>query len=97
VSVRNVPPHIVKMGSATVRRGFAFRRRVVFTDPGADTWRAVVAWGDGSARSRRPLGSAKSFLIRHVFKRTGALTVSVRVYDRHGASSLARFRVAVRR
>ena len=54
IVVRNVAPRVAALHKATARRGVAFRRRVVFTDPGADGWRAVVAWGDGSARSRRP-------------------------------------------
>ena len=94
--VRNVPPRIASLPKAAARRGIAFRRRVVFTDPGADTWRAVVAWGDGSAKGRRSLGSAHSFRIRHIFRRDGVFTVTVRVYDRHGGSGVRRFRVTAR-
>ena len=96
IVVRNVPPHVKALRKATARRGVAFRRRVVFTDPGADRWRAVVAWGDGSVRSRRPLGAAHRFTIAHVFRRDGVFTVTVRVFDRHGGSGLRRFRVTVR-
>jgi hypothetical protein len=69
---------------------------VVFTDPGADTWRALIVWGDGFARSRRPIGAAHRFMIGHVFRRDGVFTVTVRVLDRHGGSGTARFRVTVR-
>ncbi len=96
LAVRNVPPRIARMRNAAARRGVAFRRRVVFRDPGADTWRAVVAWGDGSVRSRRPLGNAHRFTIGHVYRRDGVFTVTVRVLDRHGGAGAARFRVTVR-
>ncbi len=94
--VRNVAPHVVALRKAAARRRVAFRRWVVFSDPGADVWRAVVAWGDGSARSRRALGAAHRFPIGHVFHRAGVFTVTVRVLDRHGGTGVARFRVTVR-
>jgi hypothetical protein len=96
VVVRDVAPRVVALLKAAVRRGAAFRRRIVFTDPGADKWRAVVAWGDGSARSSRSVGRNHAFLVRHVFRRDGVFTVAVRVYDRHGGSGVARFKVTVR-
>ncbi len=97
VTARNVAPRIAHQSSGTARRGIAFRRRIVFTDPGADSWRAVLAWGDGSGRSRRPIGTAHGFVIRHTFRHAGLFTVSVRVFDRHGGVGLRRFRVQVRR
>jgi hypothetical protein len=86
----------VALRKATVSRGVAFRRRIVFTDPGADKWRTVVAWGDGSARSSRSVGRVHTFLVRHAFRRDGVFTVAVRVFDRHGGSGVARFKVTVR-
>jgi hypothetical protein len=94
--VRDVAPRVAAQRKATARRGVAFRRRVVFTDPGADKWRTVVAWGDGSARTGRSVGRAHTFLVRHVFRCDGVFTVAVRVFDRHGGSGVARFRVTVR-
>ena len=96
LAVRDVAPRVAALRKTTVRRGVAFRRRIVFTDPGADKWRTVVAWGDGSARGSRSVGRNHAFLIRHVFRRDGVFTVAVRVYDRHGGSGVARFRVTVR-
>ena len=94
--VGNVAPHVAALRKAAARRGHVFRRRIVFTDPGADRWRTVIAWGDGSAPSRRALGAAHRFVIAHVFRRDGVFTVTVRVFDRHGGAGLARFRVTVR-
>ena len=95
VVVRNVAPRVAAQRNAAARRGIAFRRRVAFTDPGADTWRTVVVWGDGSA-SRRPTGRSHSFLVGHVFHRDGLFTVTVRVLDRHGGTGVTHFRVRVR-
>ncbi len=96
LAVRDVAPRVVALRKATVSRGVAFRRRIVFTDPGADKWRTVVAWGDGSARSSRSVGRVHTFLVRHAFRRDGVFTVAVRVFDRHGGSGVARFKVTVR-
>ncbi|HMK92928.1 MAG TPA: PKD domain-containing protein [Thermoleophilia bacterium] len=96
VSCRNAPPRVAAIRRAAVRRGATVRRLVTFTDPGADTWRARITWGDGSGRHRRYLGHAHRFAIHHAFRRTGSFTVTVKVYDQHGAYGLRRFRVTVR-
>jgi hypothetical protein len=95
VVVRNVAPHVAAQPSGAARRGVALRRRIVFTDPGADIWRTVVVWGDGS-QTRRSVGRSHSFALGHVYHRDGLFTVTVRVYDRRGGSGTARFKVRVR-
>ena len=96
VAVRDVAPRVAVLRKATVRRGVTFSRRVVFTDPGVDKWRAVVTWGDGTAATRRSVGHAHTFVVRHVFRRDGVFIVAVRVFDRHGGSGVRRFKVTVR-
>ena len=55
-AVRNVAPRDrAAQRSGAARRGVAFRRRIAFTDPGADSWRTLVVWGDGT-QTRRPIG-----------------------------------------
>ncbi len=95
VTVRNVAPRIAVQPNGAARRGIAFRRRIAFTDPGADSWRAVITWGDGS-QSRRPGSPTHSFVIGHVFRRVGLFTVTVRVSDHHGGTGVRRFKVRVR-
>lgn len=95
VTVRNVAPHIAVQSSGAARRGIAFRRRIVFTDPGADSWRAVITWGDGS-QSLRPGSRSHSFVTAHIFRRAGLFTVTVRVSDHHGGTGVRRFKVRVR-
>ena len=95
MTVRNVAPHIAVQSSGAARRGIAFRRRIVFTDPGADSWRAVITWGDGS-QSLRPGSRSHSFVTAHIFRRAGLFTVTVRVSDHHGGTGVRRFKVRVR-
>ncbi len=95
VTVRDVPPRIAAQRSGVARRGIAFRRRIAFTDPGADSWRTTVVWGDGT-QSRRPTVRSRAFRIGHVFHRDGVFVVTVRVYDRHGGVGVRRFKVRVR-
>ncbi len=95
VVVRNVAPRVAAQRPGVARRGVALRRRIAFTDPGADVWRTVVVWGDGS-QTRRSVGRSHSFLLGHVYHRDGVFTVTVRVYDRRGGSGAASFKVRVR-
>jgi hypothetical protein len=95
VTVRNVAPRIAVQPNGAARRGIAFRRRIAFTDPGADSWRAVITWGDGSV-SRRPGSATHTFVMGHVFRRLGLFTVTVRVSDHHGGTGVRRFKVRVR-
>ena len=95
VTVRNVVPHIALQHRGAARRGVAFRRRIAFSDPGADSWRRVIAWGDGSV-SRRPASRSHGFVIAHVFRRAGLFTVTVRVSDHRGGTGVRRFKVRVR-
>ena len=96
VVVRNLVPRVRAGAAATVRRGSDLRRRVTFVDPGAERFRARIAWGDGSGYAHVRLGTQRAFTIRHTWRRTGAFTVSVRVTDSHGGRGVDRFRVTVR-
>jgi hypothetical protein len=96
VKVRNLAPRVHAGPAATVRRGSAWRRRVTFGDPGAERFRARVAWGDGSGYSHVRLGSRRAFTIHHTWRRAGRFTVSVRVSDGHAGRGVDRFRVTVR-
>jgi len=94
--VRNVPPSVRAGGGAALRGGVALVCRVRVSDPGADTFRARVSWGDGSAIRRRTLGTRTTFFLRHVFRRPGTYAVAVTVRDDDGGRGVDRFRVVVR-
>ncbi|HJW76323.1 MAG TPA: hypothetical protein VJ787_11765, partial [Thermoleophilia bacterium] len=83
--------------NAGVRAGVVFARRGRFTDPGIETYKAWVTWGDGSGK--RPLAlRGKAFTLRHAFPRTRVrtYTVTVTVVDSHGGRGVGGFRVTVR-
>lgn len=97
VTVINRAPRVYAGADARVRAGVVFARRGRFTDPGLETYKASVTWGDGSGRRTLRL-SGKAFTLRHAFPRARGrtYTVSVTVVDGHGGKGIDRFRVAVR-
>ena len=98
VRVREVAPKVSAGAGATLRPGTAFVRAGSFTDPGAETWRGWVRWGDGSPRRELVLGADKTFALRHVFPRrpSRSYKVTVTVRDDDGARGVGTFRVRVR-
>jgi len=96
-TVRNVPPTVRAGRNVTLRAGATLRRLVRLSDPGADTWRARIAWGDGSGVRRLRLGRRTTFTIRHIFSRPGVYGVRVSVIDDDGGHGSRRFLVTVRR
>ncbi|WDQ16955.1 tandem-95 repeat protein [Rhodopirellula sp. P2] len=92
--VNNVDPTIVQPIDGLVQAGDLFSRNVTFNDPGADTWDAVVDFGDGSPAVNYT-GVSKTFAISHTFATVGAKTVSVTVTDDDGASDVKTFTVNV--
>ena len=97
VTVVNRAPRVYAGANASVRAGVVFARRGRFTDPGLETYKARVAWGDGSGLRKLAL-RGKTFTLRHLFPRTRGhtYTVKVTVFDSHGGKGVDRFRVAVR-
>ncbi len=98
VDVTNVAPRVAAGGAARVAGRAVFTRRGSFTDPGADTWRGTVAWGDGSASRPLALAADKTFALAHRFpaRRGRSYTVVVTVRDDDGGRGTARFTVTVR-
>ena len=91
-------PTVSAGADATLRPGTVFIRSASFTDPGAETWRGWVRWGDGSPRGQLVLGADKTFALRHVFPRrpSRSYKVTVTVRDDDGARGVGTFRVRVR-
>jgi hypothetical protein len=96
VSVVNVAPHVSAGSAVRLHRGARLTRRGAFTDPGADTWKATVDYGDGAGRHALPL-AGKRFVLRHRFRgaRGRVFTVTVRVRDDDGGAGVARFKVTL--
>ena len=98
VTVRNVAPRVAGGRDAKVRAGARFTRTCSFADPGADSWKGWVKYGDGSARKALRLRAGKSFRLAHRFAgpRGRRCTVTLCVTDGDGGRGVDRFRVTVR-
>ncbi len=98
VTVRNVAPKVFGGTNVRVRAGARFARTCRFRDPGADTWRGWVKYGDGTARRALRLRADKSFRLSHRFagSRGRRCTVTLCVTDDDGGRGIDRFVVAVR-
>jgi hypothetical protein len=98
VSVRNVAPRVAGGRDAKVRAGARFTRTCRFADPGADSWKGWVKYGDGSARQALRLRAGRSFRLAHRFAgpRGRRCTVTLCVTDGDGGRGVDRFRVTVR-
>ena len=97
ITVVNRAPRVYAGANASIRAGVVFARRGSFTDPGIETYKACVTWGDGSGKRHLAL-SGKRFTLRHAFPRTRGrtYTVTVTVVDSHGGKGVDRLRVTVR-
>lgn len=80
VSVQNVAPTIAAFAGATILRGETYAAAGSFSDPGTDSWTALVNYGDGSGTSSLPL-SGKSFTLSHTYTLAGSFSVVVSVSD----------------
>ena len=94
ITVTNVAPKISPLEPATVSEGTPFTRLITFTDPGTETWKAKVNYGDRTTQSFS-IGSERSFTLSHTYLDDGVYTVSVEVTDDVGAKSTAGFKVTV--
>jgi hypothetical protein len=98
VTVRNVAPVVAGGADVRVRRGARFARTCSFRDPGADSWKGWVDYGDGTARRALRVRADKTFALSHRFagRRGRRCTVTLRVTDDDGGRGTDRFVVTVR-
>ena len=98
VTVRNVAPKVRAGANATVRAGARFTRICRFGDPGADSWKGWVKYGDGSARRALRPRAGKTLRLSHRFAgpRGRRCTVTLCVTDDDGGRGIARLRVTLR-
>ena len=82
VAVSNVAPSVsMTMPTSAVNEGATFSHSGSFTDPGADTWTAIVNYGDGSGNKVLTLNADKTFDLSHTYADNGTYTVIVTVTD----------------
>lgn len=94
-TVLNVAPVVDAGGLAKLPPSGVLSRLVSFTDPGHDTWRITVDFGDGSAAQTIDVQKARPFLLNHHYPQTGAYTVTVTVTDDDGEVAATSLQVQV--
>jgi len=94
IVVTNVAPRVAAFDGATILAGETYSTTGSFTDPGADTWRGSVNYGDGSATAALSI-DGKSFSIEHQYTTAGNYTVAVNVLDKDGGMGSASAQVVV--
>jgi parallel beta-helix repeat protein len=97
VLVFGTPPTVIVPGAGLtlLTVGHTMIRTGSFTDPDpADTFTAVVDYGDGSGPMPLALAANGSFTLAHHYAREGNFPVSVRVTDSEGLVGSASFLVA---
>ena len=102
IAVQNVGPHITSftgtnyfhgpntfLGSTTSASTFSG----AWTDPGSDTWTALITWADGNPLTQTLSGlTTRSFpspSVGHTFASAGCKSSSLKVTDDDGASDIA--------
>jgi PKD repeat protein len=94
IVVTNVAPRVAAFDGATILAGETYSTTGSFTDPGADTWRGSVNYGDGSATAALAI-DGKTFSLEHRYSAAGSYTVAVNVLDKDGGMGSASAQVTV--
>jgi PKD repeat protein len=94
IVVANVAPRVAAFDGATILAGETYSATGSFSDPGADTWRGSVNYGDGSSTSALAI-DGKSFSLEHQYTTAGSYTVAVNVLDKDGGMGSASAQVVV--
>jgi len=81
ITVQNVAPQVWVGDDAAIEAGDTFTSAGGVVDPGADSWTAVVDYGDGSGVQPLILNADKTFSLSHVYADEGVYFVTVTVGD----------------
>src|SRR6266702_3730637 len=94
--ISNVAPAVSALADATLHLGETYAADGSFTDPGADTWTAMVNYGDGSGDQALAL-TGMTFHLSHAYPagQAGPFTVRVTVRDDDGGAGTAEATVTV--
>jgi len=94
IVVANVAPRVAAFDGATILEGESYGASGSFTDPGADSWRGSVNYGDGSAATALVIDGT-NFSLDHAYTTAGSYTVAVNVLDKDGGMGSASAHVVV--
>ena len=95
VTVENAPPVVDVGPHATVGSGVPLSRTGSFSDPGADTFTAVVDYGEGAGPETLTLGLDRTFTLSHTYASDGIYTIKVAVTDDDGGVGSSHFNANV--
>jgi DNA/RNA endonuclease G (NUC1) len=85
-TVANVAPTVSAIAGASLLPGEVYSATGTFSDPGDDTWTAVVDFGDGTGPAPLAL-SGKTFALSHAYRTAGTFLVTVGVSDDHATAT----------
>jgi DNA/RNA endonuclease G (NUC1)/uncharacterized protein YjdB len=94
VTVGNVAPSLASLAARSLLLGEQYTASAPFTDPGADTWSAVVDYGDGSTPATSAL-LTRTVALAHDYAAAGSYTVTITVTDDDGESTTTSMTVTV--
>ena len=80
VTIANVAPVLAPLSGATLLVGEHYVASGSFMDPGADSWTAMVDYGDGSGAHELTVDN-KAFELDHRYTRAGTFSLQVTVND----------------
>ena len=91
----NQPPDIDFGTLGPLQEGVQFTHAVALSDPDSTSWTAVVDFGDGSAPANHILPKLEGFELVHTYPQDGEFTISLRLSDAGGATSVGVLEVTV--
>jgi hypothetical protein len=94
VIVLNSAPRVNSGRTATIRTGQEHSLRATYTDPGADTHKTIIDWGDGSQTTVDP--SQSPVKSNHRYDKPGKYKVRVTVIDDDGGRHSDTHKVTVK-
>ena len=96
ISITNVPPTVNPIVNAQAGEGHLYSQSGTFTDPGPDTWKGTVDYGDGSGVQTLTLAPGdKRYYLSHDYVDEGTFNVTVTITDKDGGVGTARFSISV--
>jgi len=80
INVQDVAPVVSSLPNAVLITGESYNASGTFSDPGLDSWSAMVDYNDGSAPSAVVL-NGKSFTLSHIYHSAGQFRPTITVDD----------------
>jgi hypothetical protein len=92
VSVANAAPALLVENVISLGAGMRLSKVFTIADPGADTWRVEVLYGDGTPRTITNL-TTRTFRLEHDYPAPGYYPVQIDIGDEDGGATTTAFHV----